>query len=71
VKWSNGDAFDARDVVFNLNRWCEKDVPGNSMAGRMGSLIDAATHGLRPEKWSSLMYGFEPMEDLGNGQKET
>lgn len=43
VKWSNGDAFDARDVVFNLNRWCEKDVPGNSMAGRMGSLIDPAT----------------------------
>jgi peptide/nickel transport system substrate-binding protein len=43
VKWSNGDAFDAHDVVFNLSRWCEKDVPGNSMAGRMGSLIDPAT----------------------------
>ena len=43
VKWSNGDEFDARDVVFNINRWCEKDVAGNSMAGRMTSLIDPDT----------------------------
>lgn len=43
VKWSNGDPFDARDVVFNIVRWCEKDVAGNSMAGRMSALIDAET----------------------------
>lgn len=43
VTWSNGDAFTAEDVVFNLARWCDTSVPGNSMAIRMGSLIDAGT----------------------------
>ncbi|WP_299414917.1 ABC transporter substrate-binding protein [uncultured Sulfitobacter sp.] len=41
--WNNGDAFTADDVIFNFNRWCEKDAEGNSMAGRMTSLIDAET----------------------------
>lgn len=43
VTWNNGDAFDAEDVVFNLNRWCETKVEGNSMASHMASLIDTAT----------------------------
>ncbi|TIU43304.1 MAG: diguanylate cyclase, partial [Mesorhizobium sp.] len=41
VTWNNGDTFDADDVIFNITRWCEKGVSGNSMAARVGGLIDA------------------------------
>ncbi|MBT1157143.1 ABC transporter substrate-binding protein [Aminobacter anthyllidis] len=43
VKWNNGDDFTAEDAIFNINRWCDKKTPGNSMAGRMAALIDPAT----------------------------
>ena len=43
VTWSNGDTFSADDVIFNLERWCDKAAEGNSMASRMASLIDADT----------------------------
>lgn len=43
VTWNNGDAFTAQDVAFNIARWCESAVEGNSMASRMGSLVDAET----------------------------
>ncbi|RUX79605.1 diguanylate cyclase, partial [Mesorhizobium sp. M2A.F.Ca.ET.040.01.1.1] len=39
VTWSNGDAFTADDVIFNLKRWADKKAEGNSMPGRLGTLV--------------------------------
>lgn len=47
VTWTNGDAFTAKDVAFNISRWCDATVDGNSMAGRMGALADTATKKVR------------------------
>ena len=43
VTWNNGDAFSVDDVMFNLLRWCDGAAEGNSMAARMGALVDPAT----------------------------
>jgi peptide/nickel transport system substrate-binding protein len=41
VTWNNGDPFTADDVIFNVNRWIEEGVEGNSMKSRMESVSEA------------------------------
>ncbi len=43
VKWNDGSDFTAEDVARNIEGWCDKNVEGNSMAGRFAVLIDEAT----------------------------
>ncbi|PSJ64818.1 ABC transporter substrate-binding protein [Kumtagia ephedrae] len=47
VTWNNGDTFNADDVIFNFTRWADKSSEGNSMPGRLGTLVDEATGKLR------------------------
>jgi len=47
VEWTNGDTFNADDVIFNFTRWADKSAEGNSMPGRLGSLVDEASGKLR------------------------
>ncbi|MEI6098981.1 MAG: ABC transporter substrate-binding protein [Alphaproteobacteria bacterium] len=47
VKWNNGDAFTADDVVNNFKRWTDGNVEGNAMASRFLGLVDPATKTLR------------------------
>ena len=43
VKWNNGEDFTSEDVARVISDWCDKAVEGNSMAGRMATLVDEAT----------------------------
>jgi len=47
VTWNNGDAFTADDVIYNITRWCDQTVEGNSMPTRLGPIIDPDTKKLR------------------------
>jgi peptide/nickel transport system substrate-binding protein len=47
VTWTNGDTFNADDVIHNFTRWADKSVEGNSMPGRLGSLVDEASGKLK------------------------
>jgi peptide/nickel transport system substrate-binding protein len=41
--WTDGTPFTADDVIFNIARWCDRSVEGNSMANSMDTLIDPET----------------------------
>jgi peptide/nickel transport system substrate-binding protein len=45
AEWTNGDAFTAADVAFNIRRMADSTVPGNSMAARLVALRDPDTTG--------------------------
>ena len=56
ISWSNGDAFNADDVVHNLTRWCDASVEGNSVAARMGALVN-------PDTKKAVEGGIERVDD--------
>jgi len=47
VKWTNGDTLNADDVIANFTRWADKSAEGNSMPGRLGTIVDDATGKIR------------------------
>ncbi|MHA6345208.1 ABC transporter substrate-binding protein [Roseivivax sp. CAU 1761] len=47
VRWSDGRAFTAEDVLRNFAYWCDATVPGNVMAAALASLVDPQTQQVR------------------------
>lgn len=51
INWSNGDAFNADDVVFNINRWLDPST-GSSMQSQLVSLTHEVDTGQKNEDGS-------------------
>ncbi len=47
VTWNNGDTLTAEHVAHNFRLWCDASLEGNSMASRMGDLVDSETSQMR------------------------
>jgi peptide/nickel transport system substrate-binding protein len=47
VTWNNGDTLNADDVIANFTRWADKSAEGNSMPGRIGTVVDETTGKVR------------------------
>src|SRR3546814_11482167 len=49
VKWSNGDDFNADDVVFNFTRWCDP-ATGPSNIGLLDAMDEDSATGEKDER---------------------